>query len=81
MRKRKEDEARVWEKANAVQRAAAEAATKIRVKKETEIAKIGREEAEARSKADTEIKEKAKKMSKEREAKAKAEAEFAERAR
>ena len=38
-RERAEDEARVWEKANAVQRAVAEAATKIRVKAKTERSK------------------------------------------
>ena len=41
-RKRVDAEARVWEKANSVQRAAAEAVANIRVKAESEIAKRDR---------------------------------------
>ena len=46
-RKRAEAEARVWGKANAVQRAAAEADAKIRVNAEVERAKIERAEDKA----------------------------------
>ena len=46
----------MWEKSNAVHRALAEAATKIRFKVEDERAKIERAEAEARAKAEAEIK-------------------------
>ena len=61
---RAESEARVREKANTVQRAAVEAAAKIRSKAEGERGKRDRAEAEARAKSEYNIKEKAEKTSK-----------------
>ena len=48
--------ARVWEKANDVQRAVAEAAANIRVKAEDKRAKRDMAKSEARAKAEAEIK-------------------------
>ena len=47
----------LWEKANTVQRVAAEADTKIRTREEANKRKRESEEAESRSKAEAEIKE------------------------
>ena len=54
---RVEAKERLWEKANTVQRVAAEADTKIRTRAEANKRKIESEEAESRSKAEANIKE------------------------
>ena len=63
-----EFEARARNNTNAVNRAAVEAAAKIRFSAEIQGAKRDREEDEARAKAEDEIKEKAEKISKREEA-------------
>ena len=68
----------MWEKENSVQRETADAATNIRVKAESKIAKREREATEARANDEAEIQENAEKTRKARETKAKSETETAE---